>query len=418
MPDTTRSAEPVFAQEPYRLAADTMGRDEIDAAKAALDSGQLTMGPRVRAFEDEFADWVGVNHAVMVNSGSSANLLIVDSLLRATSTTRPLVPGDEVIVPGLAWPTTVWPLAQLGLVPVFVDVDPATLAIDLESARSVVGPRTRAMFVISALGRAIDGPRYADFCAEQGLQLLEDCCESLGSHWDGKHVGTSGVAASFSFYFSHHISTVEGGMVVTNDGGLADDLRGLRAHGWIRDRSDKARWVAEYPQFDQRFLFATVGYNVRPMEIQGAIGSVQLGRLDEMLFARESLARAVNGWLSASAPWLELIGAETLGAATPANRRGRTHSWMTLPLRLRTGAPVDRNSVVRHLERNAVETRPIIAGNLARHPAVAQIRHRSAASLHACDALLDDAFMIGCHPALSTGSMTTLEYAITSLADF
>lgn len=417
MPDTPTAAAPGPDREPYRLAADTMGRDEIDAAKAALDSGQLTMGPRVRAFEEEFADWVGVEYAVMVNSGSSANLLIVDSLLRATSAARPLMPGDEVIVPGLAWPTTVWPLTQLGLVPVFVDVDPATLAIDLECARSVVGPRTRAMFVISVLGQAIDGHKYADFCAEHELQLLEDCCESLGAHWGGKHVGTSGVAASFSFYFSHHISTVEGGMVVTNDLGRADDLRGLRAHGWVRDRSDRARWVTEYPQLDERFLFATVGYNVRPMEIQGAIGSVQLRRLDEMLFARESLARAVNGWLSSSAPWLELIGAETLRVATPANRRGRTNSWMTLPLRLRTSAPVDRNAVMKHLERNGVETRPIIAGNLARHPAIAQIRHRSA-PLDACDALLHDAFMIGCHPVLSTGSLTTLEYAITSLADF
>lgn len=158
MTDATGAPDAAPSLEPYRLAADTMGRDEIEAAKAALDSGQLTMGRRVRAFEEEFAEWVGVSHAVMVNSGSSANLLIVDSLLRATSVTRPLTSGDEVIVPGLAWPTTVWPLAQLGLVPVFVDVDPATLAIDLESARSVVGPRTRGMFVIHPLGRAIDGP--------------------------------------------------------------------------------------------------------------------------------------------------------------------------------------------------------------------------------------------------------------------
>jgi CDP-4-dehydro-6-deoxyglucose reductase, E1 len=418
MSDPVRDSNSAPWSQPYRLAADTMGRDEIEAAKAVLDSGQLTMGRCVRAFEEEFAQWVGVSHAVMVNSGSSANLLIVDLLLRATSSTRTLTSGDEVIVPGLAWPTTVWPIAQLGLVPVFVDVDPATLAIDLESARSVVGPRTRAMFVIQPLGRAIDGPRYADFCADRGLYLLEDCCESLGAHWAGEHVGTKGIAASFSFYFSHHISTIEGGMVVTNDLGLADDLRGLRAHGWVRDRSDRARWVAQHPELDPRFLFATAGYNVRPTEIQGAIGSVQLRRLDEMLFARESLARAVHGWLDANAPWLELIGADTLAAVTPADRRGRTNSWMTLPLRLRSEAPVDRNSVVAHFERNGVETRPIIAGNLARHPAVTQVRHRSAASMHTCDALLRDSFMIGCHPTLSTGSLTTLERAITSLADF
>lgn len=248
------------------------------------------------------------------------------------------------------------------------------------------------------------------------MLLVEDCCESLGAHWAGRHVGTTGLAASFSFYFSHHISTIEGGMVVTNDSGLADELRGLRAHGWIRDRSDRDAWSAAYPDFDPRFLFATVGYNVRPTEVQGAIGTVQLRRLDEMLFARESLARAVLGWLKASAPWLELIGTDALGTPVPVDRRGRTHSWMTLPLRLRPGAPLDRNAVVAHLERSGVETRPIIAGNLARHPAVAQIAHRATQSMSNCDALLRDSFMIGCHPTLSTSSLNALERAITSLA--
>jgi CDP-4-dehydro-6-deoxyglucose reductase, E1 len=416
MTSAKRVSSPESTLEPYRLAADTMGEAELTAAKAVLDSGQLTMGPRVRAFEEEFAEWVGAEHAVMVNSGSSANLLMVDTLLRSTSSTPRLLPGDEVIVPGLAWPTTVWPLAQLGLVPVFADVDPATLAIDLESARSLIGPRTRGMFVIHALGRAVDLPAYAAFCAKHSLRFLEDCCESLGAHWAGTHVGTTGAAASFSFYFSHHISTIEGGMVVTNDLALADDLRGLRAHGWVRDRSDKARWLADHPAFDSRFLFATMGYNVRPTEIQGAIGSVQLRRLDEMLFARESLARAVRGWLVAHAPWIELIGSETLDEMTPSDRRGRTDSWMTLPLRLRPNAPVGRDVVVAHFEQHGVETRPIIAGNLARHPAILQVAHRTAVSMETCDALLRDTLMIGCHPVLSTGSLLTLERAIASLA--
>jgi CDP-6-deoxy-D-xylo-4-hexulose-3-dehydrase len=406
-----------LSSNPYRLAADTLDADEIAAAKAVLDSGHLTMGSHVREFEAEFAAWVGVNHAVMVNSGSSANLLIIDSLLRATSRAPRLAAGDEVIVPGLAWPTTVWPLAQLGLVPVFADVDPTTLAIDLESARSVIGPRTRGMFVIHPLGRAIDLATYAAFCKSNHLELIEDCCESLGAHSSGAHVGTVGLAASFSFYFSHHISTVEGGMIVTNDLKLADDLRGLRAHGWVRDRSDKDRWWRAYPDFDPRFLFATVGYNVRPTEIQGSIGSVQLRRLDTMLTAREALARTVRGWLGASVPWLELIGAETLDWTTPLRRRERTHSWMTLPLRLQPNAPIDRDAVVGHLEESGVETRPIIAGNLARHPAMAQVVHRSASSMDSSDALLRNAFMIGCHPVVSPGSLTTLERALARLAE-
>lgn len=405
-----------FLGSPYRLAADTMGRAEIEAAKAVLDSGQLTMAGCVGAFEAEFAEWVGIDHAVMVNSGSSANLLIVDALLRARTAVAPLERGDEVIVPGLAWPTTVWPIAQLGLVPVFVDVDPATLAIDLDSAQSVIGPRTRAMFVIHALGRAIDGERYAAFCADNGIALIEDCCESLGAHSALSHVGSTGIAGSFSFYFSHHISTIEGGMVVTDNPELADDLRGLRAHGWVRDRTDRDDWRQRHPDLDARFLFASVGYNVRPTEIQGAIGSVQLKRLDEMLLARESLAKSVHGWLAESAPWLELIGAETL--ATPvAGRRERAHSWMTLPMRLRPGAPTDRDALVRHLEGHGVETRPIIAGNLARHPAVARVEHRTSDSMDVCDALLRSSLMIGCHPIPTDGSLATLEGAIKALAN-
>jgi CDP-6-deoxy-D-xylo-4-hexulose-3-dehydrase len=403
---------------PYRLAADTFGAEEMRAAKAVLDSGQLTMNQQVRDFESDFAEWVGMPQAVMVNSGSSANLLMIDALLRSTSGAPRLLAGDEVIVPGLAWPTTVWPIAQLGLIPVFADIDPTTLAIDLDSALEVIGPRTRAMFLIHPLGRALDMPKYRDFCRDHGLELIEDCCESLGAHWMNAHVGSAGLAASFSFYFSHHLSTIEGGMVVTDDFDLANDLRGLRAHGWVRDRADKDAWVAKYPGFDPRFLFTSVGYNVRPTEIQGAIGRVQLKRLDGMLVAREKRVRAVREWLSSSAPWLELIGSESLDVPTTENRRERTNSWMVLPFRLGPDAPTDRDTVVAYLEDHGVETRPIIAGNLARHPAIDQVIHRCAAAMDACDAILRDTFMIGCHPVASPASLITLERAVAGLAGF
>src|SRR5207247_1397275 len=195
--------------------------------------------------------------------------------------------------------------------PVFVDVDPFTLAIDLNSAESVIGPRTRGMFVIHPLGRAVDLPTYTKFCQSYGLTLIEDACESLGANWLGTHVGTVGLAGTFSFYFSHHISTVEGGMVVTESAALADDLRGFRVHGW----------------------------------------------------------------LESAAPWLELVGGEVLDSVPAQGRRGRAHSWMTLPLRVRPGAPIKRAAVISHLEDSGVETRPIIAGNLARHPAISQVVH-------------------------------------------
>ena len=222
---------------------------------------------------------------------------------------------------------------------------------------------------------------------------------------------------SFSCYYSHHISTIEGGLVVTDDGELHDDLLSLRAHGWVRDRSDRPEWVRRHAEFDERFLFVMPGYNVRPMELQGAIGSVQLRRLDAMLAARESLARTVSGWLARAAPWLQLIGSERLPpAGTVVERRARVHSWMTLPLRLSDDAPVSTDALKKRLEAAGVETRPIIAGNLARHPAALRMRGRRAEVLANCDQLLLRGFMIGCHPTLAPGALETLDAAIASLS--
>jgi len=413
---STQTAPPT-SMTAYPLAANTLGAEEISAARTVLDSGLLTMGQEVEKFENSFAAWVGAKHAVMVNSGSSANLLIVDLMLRRSGSTAPWQAGDEILVPALAWPTTVWPLVQLGLTPVFVDVDPHTLAIDLESARSALGPKVKGMFLIHVLGQVPNMRDYLEFLNENGLILIEDCCESLGGHFGRRHAGTFGLAGSFSFYFSHHVTTVEGGMIVTGDSALYDDLLSLRAHGWTRGRSDKNAWKEKYPELDERFLFITAGYNVRPTEIQGAIGSVQLRKLDDMLDARQRLALRVHEWTAKYAPWLELIGSDRLPMTpSPVERRERTHSWMTLPFRLRDFAPVSVVSLKRHLETQSIETRPIIAGNLARHPGAERFKTRSAMSLAGCDDLLRRGFMIGCHPVLDAPVFETLESAFYSLS--
>jgi CDP-6-deoxy-D-xylo-4-hexulose-3-dehydrase len=258
---------------------------------------------------------------------------------------------------------------------------------------------------------------YLGFCRREGLALVEDACESLGAHHDGHHVGRHGLIGTFSCYFSHHISTIEGGVVVTGDLGLRDDLASLRAHGWARDRSDRAAWRERHPTIDDRFLFVMGGYNVRPTELQAAIGRVQLRKLDAMLAARERLAAHVRGLLARHVPWLELLGADCLpdGAAAPA-RRQRRHSWMTLPMRLRADAPVGTEAVKRHLEDAGVETRPIIAGNLGLHPAARMFPLRFAPSLARCDELLARGFMIGCHPVAAPGSREVLDRALVSLA--
>jgi CDP-6-deoxy-D-xylo-4-hexulose-3-dehydrase len=398
----------------YPLASTTFGSEEIEAAKAVLDSGNYTMGERVRQFESEFAEWTGAKHSIMVNSGSSSNLLMVDLMLRRSKGLAPWKKGDEVLVPALAWPTTVWPLVQLGLIPVYVDVDPKTLAIDLESAKSALSSKTKGMFLIHVLGQCADMDATMAFCRENGIHLIEDNCESLGAHYKGRQAGTWGVAGSYSCFFSHHIATMEGGMITTDDSELYEDFKSIRAHGWVRDRGDKAEWVAKHPELDSRFMFIMPGYNVRPIEIEAAIGSVQLRKLDSMLESRERLARDVHGWTRKFAPWMNLIGSEHL-TDRKLSRRERRHSWMTFPFRLDAKAPATVAKVKEIFEAAGVETRPIIAGNLARHPANQYAEYRQARSLSNCDELLSNGFMIGCHPVLSADSKGTLEKAFNDL---
>lgn len=397
----------------YPLAMYSFSEEEIDAAKAVLDSRQLTLGEKVAQFEVEFAKWIGSPYAVMVNSGSSANLVIVESLLRRSSGEAPCKPGDEVLVPALAWPTTVWPLLQLGLVPVLVDIDPRTLALDLKSAASALTKRTKAIFLIHVLGFAAEMALYEEFCRKHGLLLLEDCCESLGAHNRGKHVGTFGTAGSFSLYFSHHLSAVEGGMVAISDEALRNDLLSFRSHGWIRGRSDDTQWKNKFPSHDPRFLFITSGYNVRPTELYAAIALVQLKKIEAMLSTRERLAAFVHSIIKERLPWLELIGSEALGE--PKQKTARRHSWMTLPFRVRSGYGVTAQDVQAHLEARGVETRTIIAGNFAAHPAAKSLKLKSVKPLTQSEAIFQTGFMIGCHPSAAPEVLALLTSALSSL---
>ena len=399
----------------YGLASDTFDHEEIDAALEVMRSGRYTAGERVAELEHRFADWIGASHAVMVNSGSSANLLAVEAMVRGTVPEGRRWPaGAEVLVPALSWPTTVWPIAQLGLVPVLVDVDPTTLAIDLDRAQALVTPNTVGMFLIHVLGYAAPLHQYLDFCGANNMTLLEDSCESLGAHSDSVHVGTAGTMGTFSTYFSHHMTTIEGGFVVTDDDRLADDLRGMRSHGWTRGRTDRADFAGRSPLVDDRFLFATTGYNLRSTDLAAAIGSIQLDKLPGMLDARTRLAGHVIE-RAAAIPWLEVVGADALAADEINDKGWRSHSWMNIPFRVDPAAGASRAEVVASLEADGVETRPVIAGNLAHHPAMASVAHRRAEDLSVSDAVFEHGFMIGCRPLVTDAEVTTLDRAIDNL---
>jgi CDP-6-deoxy-D-xylo-4-hexulose-3-dehydrase len=400
----------------FTLATDTFSKEEFNAVNKVMMSRRYTMGDIVENFEKKLAKWIGVKNAIMVNSGSSANLIIIESLLRRSIKFNNLKKGDEVIVPALSWPTTVWPIVQLGLIPVFVDSNPDSLAICLKSAEKMLSKKTRAIFLIHVLGYAEKIKDYKIFCKKNNLILIEDCCESLGAFSNKEHIGTQGYAGSLSHFFSHHLTTIEGGSIITNDNYLADDIKSIRAHGWIRNRSDRSFIIKKYKNLDPRFLFFTSGYNVRPMELQAAIGLVQLKKLDFFLKKRDEAAFNINKILS-EVSWLKLIGNEKI-KDKKIKKKDREHSWMNIPIILESGSPIKLEKVKNIFEKFNIETRPIIAGNILKHPALKKVNYRYDKRLIVANNCLENGFMIGCHSNINAHQLSLLSRVTKKLKKF
>ena len=380
------------------------GADEVNEAIDSLLSTRVTMGDKVRRFERLWAEYLGVAEAVMVNSGSSANLVAVSALVNP-GFPRPLAPGDEVIVPAVAWSTTYFPLVNAGLVPVLVDIDLDTFTIDPEAAARAVGPRTRAMLIVHLLGNACDMRALGALAERHGLAVLEDACEAHGARFEGKAVGTFGAFGTFSFYFSHHISTIEGGMVVTDDADLADLARMLRAHGWIRDV--KRRPSIEAAPIDERFLFVNLGYNLRPTELQGAFGLHQMAKLEPYIKMRRDNVEYWNVAVRRHGRWLrECPGRDTAGSRSV---------WFGYPITVRPEAPFSREALVEFLEGRGIATRPIMAGNFRDQPAIRLFPHRIAGSLERAEHVMRQSFFIGNHHAISDADRA---YVVACLDEF
>lgn len=395
------------------LASSGLRDSDIEVVMKVLKSGNLTMGEEVKKFESKMASYLGVKHFIMVNSGSSANLLMIEALMRPTLTKPRLNPGDSILVPAIAWPTTIWPLIQLGLNPLFVDIDLNTLALDLGAAQNLIDSSripVKGLFPIHPLGRAFPPSELISFAEKNDLVLINDVCESLGSWSEGKHAGTVGVAGSFSFYFSHHITTMEGGGISTDSDEFADDLRSMRSHGWSRDRSDVANWTANKSSNDSKFLFVSTGYNVRPMEIQAAIGSEQIVSIDSFIEKRRKTANLVSESLAGSN--LSVIGDETL------NSNPRQHSWMLIPIKIKGDNAENRKRLIlEKLHELEIETRPILTGNFLAQPAIQRITRHAADPLHFANAtkITNEAFMVGAHHDLTKDQISYLCESLASV---
>lgn len=370
----------------FPLATASWGKEEIDAMQRVISSGMFTMGANVKAFESAFSQYAGSQHCVMVNSGSSANLLMVAALFYTKNPKLKLQRGDEVIVPAVSWSTTYYPLYQYGLKIKFVDIDLHTLNYDLSQLEQAVTEKTRAIMAVNLLGNPNDFERINQIIGKRNIILLEDNCESLGATYKGKQAGTFGVMGSFSSFFSHHISTMEGGLIVTDDEELYQILLSLRAHGWTRNLPQKNLVCSDKSDdpFEESFRFVLPGYNVRPLEMEGALGVEQLKRLPKMVTERRMNGQLLQAKLS-DHPYI--IIQQEIGES----------SWFGFSLVIRPGSQITRKELVTKLNALGFECRPIVAGNFAKNEVVKYFDSEVHGSLKNAEHIDQNGLFVGNH---------------------
>lgn len=385
----------------YPLATSSWDDAEYDAIQRVIASGRFTMGPLVAQFEEAFAEAFGAQFGVMVNSGSSANLLAV-----AAAVLDPRIDlnaGDEVIVPAVSWATTYYPLSQYGLTLRFVDIDVDTLNIDLDLVERAIGPKTKAIFAVNLLGNPNDFARLETIAAANDLVLLEDNCESLGARNDNRFAGTVGLMGTFSAFFSHHISTMEGGVILTDDEQLRQELVSLRAHGWTRELpAENFVHNKSGDLFDDLFRFVLPGYNVRPLEMSGALGIQQLAKVPSLIAGRRDNASYFL---------------ETLGSLEHVRLQKETgeSSWFGFSLVLEGSLAGRRPEVVRALSAADIEVRPIVAGNFSTNPVMRYLDAVVPDSLPAAEKVDTDGLFVGNHHYPIRSSIDLLRETIISI---
>lgn len=386
----------------YPLATSTWDEAELQAIQDVIRSGEYTMGEHVARFERAFAQYMGSRYCVMVNSGSSANLLMVAALFYDRK--RSLKAGDEVIVPAVSWATTYSPLYQYGLKLKFVDIDQDTLNFNLAQLTDAITPNTRMIFAVNLLGNPNDFDRIRTIIGGRDILVIEDNCESMGAEYQGRQAGTFGVMGSFSAFFSHHISTMEGGMIVTGDEELYQILLSLRAHGWTRGlpRQNLVCGMKSDDPFEESFRFVLPGYNVRPLEMSGAIGLKQVEKLSGLLSMRRQNARR---FVAMMADYPQFRVQKEVGNS----------SWFGFSLVVDADAPFGRKEVVEAFRRRQIETRPILAGNFARKEVVRWFNHEVHGQLKNADLIDTNGFFLGNHHYALDGAFALVRDALNEL---
>jgi len=385
----------------YPLSHATYGVDEILEAIDSMCSFRTTMWEKTLLFERRFADYQGCADCVMVNSGSSADLLL--SFLFTNPRNPLLRPGDEILVPVVTWPTQVWSPMMAGLKVVLVDVNPETLNIDISDLQSKITASTKAIFIVHLLGNPCPMDRILEIAKENNLLILEDCCEALGAEWNGTKVGNFGVGSSFSFFFSHHITTMEGGMIACPDLTTAEHLKVMRAHGWLRNVEMSHCDLSGY-DIDPRYAFVNWGFNLRPTDVQAGFGLHQIRRLPEFNQHREDLANKFFDFID-----------EQIFLSRPRVEKLARPAWFALPLMVSDESPFTRQEITSYLEAQGVETRPVVTGNIARHPVGKLFSEFQDKTFKGADVIHERGFYLGLSPF---HTLRDLEKLIQVFEDF
>lgn len=341
----------------FPLASSTWDDKELGAIQNVIDSKMFTMGNAVKQYENDFAKFFGSKYAVMVSSGSTANLLMIAALF---FTKNPkLKRGDEVIVPAVSWSTTYYPLQQYGLKVKFVDIDRKTLNLDLKKLKSAITDDTKAILTVNLLGNPNDFDAINELIKEKDIIVLEDNCESMGATFNGKQAGSHGLMGTFSSFFSHHIATMEGGCIITDDEELYHILLCIRAHGWTRNLPEFNHVTGQKSNdpFEESFKFVLPGYNVRPLEMSGAIGIEQLKKLPSFIDMRRKNAELFQK-LFTDHKYIDI------------QQETGDSSWFGFALIIKESANINREELVKKLVSAGIECRPIVTGNFLKNTEV------------------------------------------------
>tara|TARA_E500000178_G_scaffold111190_1_gene110986 strand:+ start:1762 stop:2955 length:1194 start_codon:yes stop_codon:yes gene_type:complete len=372
----------------YPLTESVLEKKDLNAAINVIKSKKITMGKKTEQIEKYFKKNVVKTDSLMVNSGSSANLLIFQCLINPL--VKKLKRGDEVLIPAICWSTSLWPIIQSGLKVKFVDIDINSLNIDLKDLEKKITKKTKALMLVHALGNCAEMDKLTRICKKNKLILVEDACEALGSTFKNKQLGTFGEFSSFSFYYSHHITSGEGGMVCVKNKKYLDVIKSLRSHGWSRDLSNKKFISKKYKNIDKNWIFINSGFNLRPTDINAAIGIQQLKRLNQILTIRKYNFLKIKNKLINNKNYKNQFSILT-------DQKYSNIAWFGIPFVLNTKNKKYKLKVMSKLNQKGIMTRPIISGNFANQPSIQLYKIKINTKLPNADLIDKNAFFLGLH---------------------